>query len=72
MFPNGLSYIDVDGILNSSNEVTVADADADVDAAAAAADVDADADAAVAVAIDDDDDCGSIGSFKLVFDERDK
>lgn len=70
MFPNGLSYIDVDGILNSSNEVTVADADVEA-AAAAAADVDADG----AVAIDDeasDDDCGSIGSFKLVFDERDR
>lgn len=52
MFPNGLSYIDVDGMLNSSNEVLVADADADV-AAAAAADVDADG----AVAIDDDDAC---------------
>lgn len=71
MFPNGLSYIDVDGILNSSNEVTVADADVEAAAAAAAADVDADG----AVAIDDeasDDDCGSIGSFKLVFDERDR
>lgn len=70
MFPNGLSYIDVDGILNSSNEVTVADAD--VDATAADPPVPAAVAAAVADDVDDNDDCGSIGSFKFVFDERDK
>lgn len=65
MFPNVLSYIDVDGILNSSNDV-VAVAEADVDDAFAAA-------GAAAVADDDEEDaCGSIGSFKFVFDERDK
>lgn len=67
MFPNGLSYIDVDGMLNSSNAfVAGAEADA-VDAAVAAA--------TAAAADDDNDDAdagGCIGSFKFVFDERDK